>query len=127
MIRQPRPDNPRPLSIQISFRVPTRRVNLLNDTQGEHTFTVDLPHQRKVVDVGTEFGLIVDNAQHAQVHVFDGIVDYKRLDDKGEVVGQLRLNENEQIESTPEGEVTPFMTLNMKMAAIPFLKQIGIP
>lgn len=89
------------------FHLHQGRVNLLNDTHGEHSFTVDLPHQRKVVDVGTEFGLIVDQAQHAEVHVFDGIVDYKRLDDKGEVVGELRLNEKEQIESTPEGEVTP--------------------
>ena len=49
----------------------------------------------RVVDVGTEFGLVVDEMGEASVKVIEGVVEASRLDDEGRVISTQRLGVDE--------------------------------
>ncbi len=49
----------------------------------------------RVVDVGTEFGLVVDEMGEASVKVIEGVVEASRLDDEGRVISTQRLGMEE--------------------------------
>ena len=58
--------------------------------QSAHGFEVSAPGG-KVVDLGTEFGLIVDDLHATEVHVFDGVVEAEIHDGQGQVLQRRRL------------------------------------
>jgi hypothetical protein len=60
-------------------------------------FTIRGP-SAEVIDLGTRFGFSVGNAGHSEVHVFQGEVISRQLDERGEVVGkEFRLKKNQAL------------------------------
>lgn len=57
-------------------------------------FTVLSPRM-KVIDLGTEFGMKVDEKQIPEVHVFEGAVEVSKLDDHGAVLSTQRLGKHQ--------------------------------
>jgi hypothetical protein len=60
-------------------------------------FTVRGP-SAEVIDLGTRFGFSVGDAGHSEVHVFQGEVISRQLDEQGEVIGkEFRLKKNQAL------------------------------
>jgi hypothetical protein len=60
-------------------------------------FTIRGP-SAEVIDLGTRFGFSVGDAGHSEVHVFQGEVISRQLDERGEVVGkEFRLKKNQAL------------------------------
>jgi hypothetical protein len=60
-------------------------------------FTIRGP-AAEVIDLGTRFGFSVGDAGHSEVHVFQGEVISRQLDEQGEVVGkEFRLKKNQAL------------------------------
>jgi hypothetical protein len=60
-------------------------------------FTIRGPSS-EVIDLGTRFGFSVGDAGHSEVHVFQGEVISRQLDEQGEVVGkEFRLKKNQAL------------------------------
>jgi hypothetical protein len=60
-------------------------------------FTIRGP-SAEVIDLGTRFGFSVGDAGHSEVHVFQGEVISRQLDEQGEVVGkEFRLKKNQAL------------------------------
>lgn len=58
-------------------------------------FTVHLPGNRRVIDIGTEFGILVDVNGLSEVQVLSGSVEAVRQDDAGNVLEKSTLTNSE--------------------------------
>ncbi len=58
---------------------------------GAKGFAVDLPCRRRIIDLGTEFGVVVDETGISDLYVMDGKVDAQLIDSNGSVVGHLEV------------------------------------
>lgn len=66
-------------------------------------FTIDLPGNQRIVDVGTEFGLVVDEAGISDVFVFEGRVQAQRLNAQKKVIADVALLEKTNLRMMADG------------------------
>lgn len=71
--------------------------------EGAKGFAVDLPCRRRIVDRGTEFGIVVDESGVSDVYVLEGKIDAQRIDEQGEVVGHLEVEQHENVRVLEDG------------------------
>lgn len=60
-------------------------------------FTVGVPGNQRVIDVSTEFGIIVDDQGHSEVHVIDGAVDLAQTNEDGTTT-TLRMSQGQAVQ-----------------------------
>lgn len=73
--------------------------------QAGHGFTIETPHG-KVVDLGTEFGVVVDDFGVSQVSVFEGKVETLPTGPAGKAQDKIELTSGRAIQWT-ENSITP--------------------
>ncbi|MEX2214867.1 MAG: FecR domain-containing protein [Phycisphaeraceae bacterium] len=77
------------------------------DTATAKGFTVSIPGNVRVVDVSTEFGIVIDEDGTGEVHVMEGLVHAVRTDDDGNAIEKSELDVNKSIRVAPRNAFTP--------------------
>lgn len=77
------------------------KITARAESEQSKGFTVEVPGNIRVIDVSTEFGIVVDEAGLSEVHVLDGEIQAHHADDSGKVVTRSVMYTGEAVAITP--------------------------
>ena len=86
-------------------------------------FTIDAPNTRSI-DLGTEFGVEVKPLAYTEVHVLDGRVETRVLDNRGKETRSLMLSKNDAVRVAVSANTKPIVT-TMASAPNQFARTVG--